>query len=230
MISIIVPVYRGGDTLEALLSRIVKVFRTSLKNQLYEVIFVDDCSPDESYKVIEKLSSAHDHVHGIGLSKNAGQQNATYCGMHFAKGDVIVTMDDDLQHEPELLPVLLAKLNDNTDLVYGVSIERTDGRYRKLGSKLTAQFFKHMFKNLGSCRVSSFRVFKKHLNEHVIDQKTGFVYISCLLLSKCRGVENVLIPFTPRVYGRSNYNYKKLIDLFMKLYLNYGPLNRMYKR
>jgi len=228
MISIIVPVYCGANTITHLLPRIEGVFKRSLKNYRYEVIFVDDCSPDNSYDVIYELSRNNDNVLGFRLKNNVGQQNATYCGMHHAQGDIIVTLDDDLQHEPELIPVLLSKLSGDTKLVYGVFNERADGRHRKWGSKLTAQFFKQMFKNLGENRVSSFRLFTKSINERVIGQKYGFVYISCLLLSECGDVDNVVIPFTPRTNGRSNYNLVKLLKLFSKLYLNYGPLRKFY--
>lgn len=230
MISIIVPVYCGAKTIEELHNRIDRVMQRHAELGGYELIFVDDYSPDNSFEVIQRIVTKSNRVLGIKLAKNFGQQNATYAGLHYAQGDVIVTMDDDLQHEPELLPSLISKLNQNVDLVYGVFMERQDGEYRRLGSKLTAQFFKIQFPVLRGNRVSSFRVFTKDLRNKIIHNEYGFIYLSCLLLNHCKAVENVRIPFIPRAQGRSNYNVKKLIKLFIELNLNYGVLKRVYRR
>ncbi len=77
--------------------------------------------------------------------------------------------------------------------------------------------------------MSSFRVFTSNLKDKIIETQYGFVYLSCLLLDKCQGVDNVRIPFTPRVQGRSNYNLIKLIKLYLKLQLNYGLLRSVFK-
>jgi len=229
MISIIVPVYCGSKTLPDLMQRINQVMNRAYKQHGYEIILVDDNSPDNSFDVIKNLASTYVNIRGIRLSRNFGQQNATYCGLHYATGDVVITMDDDLQHEPELLPGLIRKLNGDLDLVYGVFVERQDGEYRRLGSKLTGGFFRRSYPVLKGCRVSSFRVFTGNLKNKIIGKEYGFVYLSCLLLDECSGVDNVRIPFTPRVEGRSNYNFMKLFKLYLRLQLNYGVLGKMYK-
>ncbi|GKT34714.1 glycosyltransferase, partial [Aduncisulcus paluster] len=143
------------------------------------MILVDDFSPDDSWKAILELAETNPRVRGIRLSKNYGQQNATYAGLHYASGEVIVTLDDDLQHEPEHIPSLIDALqNEETDLVYGVFSTRQDGEHRALGSKLTAYFFKKRFKVLAGQRVSSFRAFRASVKNAVIGKESGFVYIS----------------------------------------------------
>ncbi len=229
MISVIVPVYCGSKTLPELVQRINHVLNRVYKAGGHEVILVDDNSPDNSFDIIKKLTRTYANIKGIRLTRNFGQQNATYCGLHYASGDIIVTMDDDLQHEPEQLPGLIRKLNRESDLVYGVFMERHDGEYRRLGSKLTSGFFRRRYPILNDCRVSSFRVFTSNLKDKIIETQYGFVYLSCLLLGKCQGVDNVRIPFTPRVQGRSNYNLIKLIKLYLKLQLNYGLLRSVFK-
>lgn len=230
MISVVVPVYCGSKTLPELVRRISHVLERVYKDQNYEIILVDDHSPDNSFEVISDLAVKYEHVFGIQLSKNFGQQNATYCGLHYSKGEVVVTIDDDLQHEPELIPSLVRKLSGDVDLVYGVFVERHDGEHRKMGSKLTAEFFKRNYPVLSGKRVSSFRVISGALRDDVREKETGFVYLSCLLLNECTGVDNVLIPFTPRAEGRSNYNLSRLLKLFLKLHVNYGMLGPVYKR
>jgi len=230
MISIIVPVYCGAKAINELHRRIDITIQKHPDFGGYELIFVDDFSPDNSFQVIQDLCLISKSVVGVGLSENFGQQNATYAGLHFASGDIIITMDDDLQHEPELIPSLVKRLDDKTDLVYGVFVSRQDGEYRKLGSKVTGQFFKRNFKVLQGNRVSSYRVIRKSLRDKIINTECGFVYLSCVLLEKCRGVGNVCIPFTPRAEGRSNYNFKKLLKLFVRLNLNYGLLSHIYRK
>jgi undecaprenyl-phosphate 4-deoxy-4-formamido-L-arabinose transferase len=229
MISIIVPVYGKGRSLKALYRRLEIVMDRMGKRTQFEVIFVDDCGPKEAFSVIEELVQACDCITGIRLKENVGQQNATYCGMHYASGELIVTIDDDLQHEPELIQALIGKLSPDTDLIYGVASGRKDKQHRQFGSKLTNLFFRRHFKVLGGKRVSSFRAFSKELNEAVINREVGFVYISCLLLAKCEGVDNLIIPFTPRAEGKSNYTLTRLVALFTQLVINYGSLASIYK-
>ena len=125
--SVVIPVYRGEATLPPLIERLGNVLPTISKS--YEVILVNDDSPDNSWAVIEQLADKYSWVRGIHLMRNFGQENATLCGIREACYDVIVTMDDDLQHAPEDLPKLIAKLDEGFDVVFGVpSIRpRSDG-------------------------------------------------------------------------------------------------------
>ncbi len=230
MISIIVPVYGNGHSLNELYQRVKRAVERSGDYKQFEMVFVDDCGPKEAFKVIKEIVQASDNVTGIRLKENVGQQNATYCGMHYVSGNIVVTIDDDLQHEPELIHALIAKLGPNTDLAYGVAAGRKDEQHRQLGSKLTSLFFKKHFRVLRGMRVSSFRAFKKTLNEAVINKEVGFIYLSCILLEKCKGVANLTIPFTPRAQGKSNYTLIRLVRLFVQLVLNYGSLKSFYRK
>lgn len=104
-LSVIVPVYRGEAVIEPLVERLAKALPHIARK--YEVILVHDGSPDQSWSVIERLARKHRWVKGIRLMRNYGQHNATLCGVRAAQYDVIVTMDQDLQHPPEEIPVLL---------------------------------------------------------------------------------------------------------------------------
>lgn len=230
MISIIVPVYGNGRSLNELYQRVNRVVERSGDYKAFEIIFVDDCGPEEAFDVIKEIVKVNDNVTGIRLKENVGQQNATYCGMHYVSGDIVVTIDDDLQHEPELIHALIAKLGPNIDLAYGVAAGRKDEKHRQFGSKLTSMFFKKHFKVLRGKRVSSFRAFKMALNESVINREVGFVYLSCILLEKCKGVANLTIPFTPRAQGKSNYTLTRLVRLYVQLLMNYGSLKSFYRK
>ncbi len=229
MISVIVPVYGHGRSLDALCTRVEATFKRVYPLGDFEIIFVDDCSGGEVFDDIKRLADTREFVRGVRLKFNAGQQNATYCGMHLAMGEIIVTLDDDLQHEPELVPAMISKLSEDVDLVYGVTVGRKYEQHRQIGSKLTARFFRKRYKVLKGKRVSSFRVFKKSLSMQVVEKEFGFIYLSCLLLEKCSGVENLTIPFIPRAEGKSNYSLVKLVRLYGGLVLNYGPFRKLYR-
>ncbi len=234
MLSIVVPVYCGGKTLQELVKRIDDTMINGLNNQAYEIILVDDKSPDESFKVIKDLCRRHENVVGIQLKKNYGQQNATYCGLYYASGDVVITMDDDLQHDPHHIPSLLCQMKAGRDLVYGVFETRDDGFCRQIGSKLTARFFKRKYKALKGLRVSSFRAIQRSLIDRIltetcVDEEKSFIYLSCLLLEKSNGVSNVILPYSERKEGSSNYNLFKLAKLYLKLQAYYGHLSPLFE-
>src|SRR5438067_9358723 len=115
-LSIVIPVYRSAEILSELYGR--------LKDTLvsigvsFEIIFVDDSSPDVAWQVIQELASCDARVRGIKLTRNYGQHNALLCGIRAARNEVIVTMDDDLQHPPDEIPVLLDKLEEGHAVVY----------------------------------------------------------------------------------------------------------------
>ena len=113
--SIVVPVYNSEKTLEELYTRIRDVFDHTMKEN-FELILVDDSSRDNSYEVMEKLHKADSRVKIIQMAKNFGQHPALLCGFSFAKGDFIITMDDDLQHRPEEIPKMAAAINERDDV------------------------------------------------------------------------------------------------------------------
>ena len=136
--SVVIPVYRGEHTLEPLVKRLAEILPTCVGQ--FEVLLVNDGSPDHSWDVIEALTKQYSWVRGIKLMRNYGQENATLCGIREARFDAIVTMDDDLQHNPAYLPQLIAKLNEGYDVVYGVLPRSPSGLveehflgYRKTG-------------------------------------------------------------------------------------------------
>ena len=112
--SIVIPVYNSEKSLEILYSRIVKVFDNEIK-QPFEMILVDDCSKDNSYKIIKQLSAKDPRIKGIQLAVNHGQQKAVLCGFRHVKGDYIITMDDDLQHPPEQIHILIDEMHKSED-------------------------------------------------------------------------------------------------------------------
>ena len=134
MITAVIPVYNSAENLEFLLMRLSKVLAENSDG--YEVILVNDGSQDSSWRVICDLADKNDSVKGLNLMRNYGQHNALLAGIRMAKHEIIVTIDDDLQHPPEEIPKLLSKLSEGYDIVYGRPAERRHSSWRNISSKI----------------------------------------------------------------------------------------------
>src|SRR6266536_1284006 len=134
-ISVVTPVYNGEASLGELCRRLAKVLpRVSTQ---HEIILVNDGSRDRSWEVISELCSHSATVRGLNLMRNYGQHNALLCGVRAARGDLIVTMDDDLQHQPEEIPRLLLRLDEGFDVVYATPESEQHGFWRAIASRIT---------------------------------------------------------------------------------------------
>lgn len=223
LISIVVPVYNGKDSLAELYSAIKK---TAAVNDFdFELILIDDYSPDQSYQKILELHNQDRRVKGIRLAQNFGQQNAIFCGFNYAAGDYIITMDDDLQQRPEDIDLLYQQIKKGYDVVYAIPEERAHSFYRRLGSKLTNWLFNLITPKNGEIRVSSFRIITKKMLKKITASNKSFIYLSAIILKEEPEIANVYTKQQQRKYGQSNYNFLKLLKLFLKLYLYYGEFS-----
>ncbi|MFA6808074.1 MAG: glycosyltransferase, partial [Eubacteriales bacterium] len=190
----------------------------------HEIILVDDGSTDNSYAKMCTLHSFDSRVKIIRLKKNYGQQNAIMCGLHYALGDFIVIMDDDIQNPPEEIENLFLKIIEGYDLVYGIPDRKYYNFYRFLGSQMRDFLFNIMLNKPKSIKVSSFRIMSRNLAQEIIKDKTSFVYISAITFKKKVKVANISVAHAKREYGGSNYSFVKLIKLFLNIFVNYSPL------
>ncbi|TDO89254.1 undecaprenyl-phosphate 4-deoxy-4-formamido-L-arabinose transferase [Halanaerobium saccharolyticum] len=229
LISIVVPVYNGENSLEELYT---SINQTAAANKLeFELILVDDHSPDQSYQEILKLHKQDSRVKGIRLAQNFGQQNAIFCGLNYATGDYIITMDDDLQHRPEDIFLLYQKIKEGYDVVYAIPEERKYNFYRKLGSKLTNWLFNVITPKKDGITVSSFRIITREIMQKIIVSDKSFIYLSAIILQEEAEIANVYTRHQQRKYGQSNYNFLKLLKLFLQLYIYYHeiPILKLFR-
>ena len=131
-ISVVVPVFNGSSSLPELVSRLQPVLHDLCGN--YEVILVNDGSEDGSWETITRLTAEHVWMHGIDLMRNYGQHNALLCGIRAARHEIVVTLDDDLQHPPEEMPKLVHKLAEGYDVVFGIPEKRQNSLWRNLAA------------------------------------------------------------------------------------------------
>ena len=160
-LSVIVPVYRSAEILPELVERLGQVLPTLTAR--FELIFVNDCSPDRSWEVICQLVEQRSWVRGINLMRNYGQHNALLCGIRAAQCPVLITMDDDLQHPPEEIHKLLAELARGADAVYGTPEQQQHGLLRDLASMSTKLALQGVMGAEIARQVSAFRAFRREL-------------------------------------------------------------------
>lgn len=217
--SVVIPVYNSTQSLILLTEEIRTYF--SAMDASFEIIYVDDFSTASTGTVLKQLSKSED-VRVLFNARNIGQQRTLLKGLKAATGDIVVTMDDDLQHDICALDLVMPRIEAGADLVFGVYEHYGDQATRQLGSKLIGLFFKRKYKALNGNRVSSFRVMKGDLCAKLPISKPGFVYISAELLRHSRTVENIRIQRRARRFGKSGYNLMKCVNITLKLFWFYG--------
>lgn len=208
-LSVVVPVYNSEGSLRGLVQELEPVLRREAAE--FELVLVNDGSRDRSWDVVLELARAHTWVRGIDMLRNYGQHNALLCGIRAARFEVVVTMDDDLQHPPEELPKLLAKLDEGFDVVYGPPQHETHGLLRDLASQMTKLALQKSMGAETARKVSAFRVFRTHLREAFANFQSQYVSIDVLLTWGSTRFAAVAVRHDPRRIGVSNYTYKKLL-------------------
>lgn len=209
-VSVVVPVYNSEQSLPTLLERLVPILLGL--GVPWEVVFVYDGSPDRSWEVVCEMARQYPNVRGIALSRNFGQHNALLCGIRAARHEVVVTMDDDLQHPPEEMPLLLRKLEEGFDVVYGTPHRQQHGSWRDASSVLTKLALRHILGAATARDVSAFRAFRTALRDAFAEYRSPFVSIDGLLSWGARHFGAVSVRHDSRRLGRSNYNLRKLFQ------------------
>jgi glycosyltransferase involved in cell wall biosynthesis len=221
-LSVVIPVYRGELTVGELVATLGRTLPELADD--YEVILVNDASPDESWPLIERLAQDHAWVRGINLTRNFGQHNALLCGIRAARGDVIVTMDDDLQHPPDQIPLLLAKLDEGYDVVYGAPQNDQHGLGRGLASRVIKLALTSTMQVKTARDASAFRAFRAHVRAGFADYQSPFVIIDVLLTWGTTRFAAVPVRHEPRTRGQSGYTFRKLVVHTVNMVTGFGTL------
>jgi undecaprenyl-phosphate 4-deoxy-4-formamido-L-arabinose transferase len=177
----------------------------------YEVILVNDGSPDDTWAIVLNLAQTYPFVRGINLMRNYGQHNALLCGIRAARFDVIVTMDDDLQHPPSEIAHLLAKLDEGYDVVYGTPEHEQHGMLRDLASQITKIALQSSMGVAIARKVSAFRAFRTILRDAFSHYSSPWVSIDVLLTWGTTKFAAVSVRHDQRRYGTSGYTFGKLV-------------------
>ena len=221
-VSVVIPVYNAEPNLRELYGQLISAMEASTEH--FEVIMVEDCGQDNSWDVIRELVSQDRRVRGIKLSRNYGQHNALLCGIRAARYDVIVTMDDDLQHPVNEIVKLFNKLNEGYDVVYGAPRRQQHGFWRDVASRLTKLALQSAMGVETARNVSAFRAFRTRLCGAFADYRSPSVSIDVLLSWATSNFAVVKVRHEPRTIGESNYTLGKLINVAFTLLTGFSTL------
>lgn len=222
-ISVVIPVYRSEAILPILIDRLERVLQGTTSN--FEIVLVNDCSPDRSWAVMSGLASTNNRIRAIDLMRNVGQHNALLCGIRASQYGVIVTMDDDLQHPPEEIPKLLAVLaQSDYDVVYGTAEHRQHGATRNLATFVTGIALRTVMGSDVVRHVSAFRAFYSHIATAFRNYEGPFVSIDVLLTWGTSRFGALYVRHEPRPQGSSGYTLRKLISHTLNLVTGFTPL------
>ena len=208
-LSVVIPVYRSQDSIGLLVEELA--LELPRLAEVYEVILVEDAGGDGSWAVIEELAQRHSFARGYKLMRNFGQHNALLCGIRAARCDIIVTMDDDLQHPTAHIKDLLERLEHGYDVVYGYPAKEQHGLLRNMASLATKLALQNAMGAETARHVCAFRAFRAELRRAFADYRGPLVNIDVLLTWSTSRFAAVATPHAPRSIGKSTYTWSKLI-------------------
>jgi glycosyltransferase involved in cell wall biosynthesis len=221
-VSVVVPCYRSAATLPTLVTRIGEVLPDTVS--AYEIILVVDGSPDGTWDVAQSLARRHAGVRALQLARNYGQHNALVAGIRAARYDVVVTMDDDLQHPPTQIPVLLEALEDDIDLVYGLARVEEHGVLRSAASRFVKASMAGAMGVTGARQVSAFRAFRTFLRDGFEQVFGPHVSVDVALSWGTTRVAAVPVQMDERASGRSGYTFTMLVRHALNMVLGYSTV------
>ena len=217
-ISVVIPCYYSEKSIAAV---VVKTADELDKYCEYEFILVNDGSNDGTYSEIKRLAEKFNFVIGVDLAKNCGQHNAILAGMKYASGDYILGMDDDFQTGPSQIIKLIDKLNEGYDIVYGRFPKRHHGFFRNIISYLSHISVCYLLDKPKDLKACPMYLIRRFVRDEIIKSESSFSNLQGLFLRTSSKIANVDIEHFDRRFGKSGYNFKKLIHLWASL-LNYS--------
>ncbi len=221
-VSVVIPCYRSAGSLPELIGRLTTVLDVATAE--YEVLLVVDGSPDDTWAAASALAGKYNAVHAIQLARNYGQHPAIIAGVRAAVYDVVVTMDDDLQHPPEEIPKLLAALTDDVDLVYGVPVREEHGAMRSFASRLVKSGMSGPLGVQNARMMTAFRAFRTFVRDSFERVYGPHVSVDVALSWATTRVAAVEVRMDRRTHGRSGYTLRALFRHAFNMILGYSTL------
>lgn len=213
-ISIVIPCYNSEKNIESVIADLDKVF-SSMKLE-FEFILVNDCSKDRTLEVISELARNKKNITAIDLAKNSGQHAALMAGFHYAKGDVVVTCEDDGQTNTDVFPEMYSKIKSGYDVA---TVRMTDrghrSFFRKAGSKIAEIMNRTLIYNSSDRPISIIFMARKFVVDELIKYDQPFPYLNGLVSRTTGNIAEVDSVQKDRNTGHSGYNFKKLLNLWL---------------
>lgn len=221
-LSVVIPVFRSARTLHDLHRRLVAAMEAM--GHPFELILVEDGGGDGSWDVISELAKIDARVSGLRMARNFGQHNALLCGIRAARGQIIVTIDDDLQNPPEEIHRLIEKLDQGFDVVYGTPANETHGFLRNQASRITKLALQNAMGASSASKVSAFRVFRTRLRNAFEAYRSPSVNIDVLLTWGTARFAALAVRQDERTVGGTGYTLAKLVTHAINMMTGFSTL------
>ncbi len=212
-VSFVIPCYRSEKTLAGVVEEI-KCAMKAMDRYAYEIVLVNDCSPDGTFSVIRELCSKNPEITGIDLARNFGQHAALMAGFRRCKGDLVVCLDDDGQTPAGEVGKLFHKLEEGHDVVYAKYDHKQHSAFRNFGSKVNERMTRVMLQKPKELYISSYFAARRFIIDEVIRYENSYPYVIGLVLRATKNIANVEVSHREREAGVSGYTLKKLLGLW----------------
>lgn len=213
MISFVIPCYRSQATLPSVIREIQETME-GLRQYTYEVVLVNDCSPDDTFETIRELCRENANITGINLAKNFGQHSALMAGFHQIKGDIVVCLDDDGQTPADEVGKLLEGIEKGADVVYAKYAHKHHSGFRNWGSHVNELMTRVMLGKPKDLYVSSYFAARRFVVDEMIKYEYPYPYVIGLVLRTTKNIVNVEVNHRDRLEGTSGYTLGKLLNLW----------------
>lgn len=214
-LSFVIPCYRSSQTIGDVVARIESTVEKDGRYD-YEVVCVNDYSPDGTWDVLRKLADGDPRVKALGLSRNFGQHSALMAGFNYVTGDIVISLDDDGQNPPEEVFLLVDKLEEGGyDLVSARYSDKKHSLFRRLGSKLSMGMSTALVGKPKDVDLNSYCAFRRFVADEIVKYQNAYPFVHGLMLRVTRNIANVEITHNERAVGSSGYSLRKLVSLWM---------------
>ena len=213
-ISVVIPCYRSQNTIRGVVNELMTTMQTRPETE-YEIILVNDCSPDNVWSVIKEICQENKNVRGVCLARNFGQHSALMAGYHLCTGDYIISMDDDGQSAANELFRLVDTLEEGYDVVYADYPVKKESAIRLLGSELNAKMNEIMIDKPKGIVPNSYFIVRKFIVKEMLKYENAYPYVDGLIFRATKNIGKVEITHREREEGCSGYTLKKLISLWL---------------
>lgn len=212
-VSFVIPCYNSSLTLEKVVAEIRDTMER-LNKYTWEIILVNDCSPDNTFQVIEKLCTRYTNICGVNLAKNFGQHGALMAGFHQVKGDILVCLDDDGQTPADEVGRLLDKIEAGEDVVYASYAHKQHSLFRNFGSFVNEKMAQFLLGKPKELYVSSYFAARRFIVDEMLKYENAYPYVIGLVLRTTKKISNVPVNHRQREIGESGYTLSKLLGLW----------------
>ena len=217
MYSFVIPCYNSSESIRHVVELTMEEMEKMNRREFEFVLVNDYSSSTKTMPVLKKLAEEYPCVTVLNLAKNAGQHNAIMAGLNYAKGDILIGMDDDMQTHPSQLPYLFEELEKGYDIVYGYYPEKKHSAFRNFGSWVNYISVRILIGKPKELKTSSYWVARKFVRDSVIEYQAPYAYIQGLFLRTTRNISCIPIQHFQREEGESNYTFKRLLKLWSNI-------------